>query len=66
MFTVEGVPSNRLRQRLVWTRMYIGYALKSLFGPPAMYQVVIRVREGGKREDVLAVLDALRKTYVDN
>lgn len=66
MFMVEDVPSNRLRQRLVWSRMYIGYAIKSLFGPRAMYQVVIRVSEGGKREDVLAALDALRKAYADN
>lgn len=66
MITVEPVSSNRLRQRFVWARMYIKYAVKSLFGPHAMYQVVIRVSEDGKREDVLAALDALRKAYADN
>ena len=64
MWDIEEVDASSLQKRLAWFKMYLGYAVKALFGPPMRYQVVIRVNSTGSSEDVIMALEACKKAYI--
>jgi hypothetical protein len=64
MWEIEEVDAGSVRHRLAWFKMYLRYAVKSLFGPPMRYQVVIRVNSSGSSDDVIMALDACKDAYI--
>lgn len=64
MWDIEEVEASSLQKRWSWFKMYFGYALKSLIGPPMRYQVVIRVNSTGSSDDVIMALEACKKAYI--
>lgn len=64
MWDIEEVEAGSIKNRWAWFKMYLGYAVKALFGPPMRYQVVIRVNSSADSQAVIMALDACKKSYI--